>query len=163
MKVVSNILGSGESFSCHVYSRVRSPKKEQFKTTMTEAIIAGQIKSSYNITIKHNNSEIAMIFTNSPIKKNSGEYEGLSLTKTLKFNANKAFGTQQAVPARNAERAALSPPIRAEITATPIVATICRSTIFFIKASSHLQTIILCALYVTLLMETRVYTNVLTV
>lgn len=137
MKVVSNILGSGESFSCHVYSRVRSPKKEQFKTTMTEAIIAGQIKSSYNITIKHNNSTIAMILTNSPIKKKSGEYEGLNLTKTLKFNANNAFGTKQAKPARNAERAALSPPSRAETTATPIVATICRSTIFFIKVSRY--------------------------
>ena len=132
LQVVSNILGSGESFSCHVYSRVRSPKKEQFKTTIIVKIIAGQTKSLYNITISTNNSAIAMSLMNSPIRKNNGEDEGLNLPKALKFAANSAFGTEQAIPVNNAETAAFSPPKRAEIAATPNVAKICSKTILLI-------------------------------
>ena len=130
--MVSNILGSGESFSCHVYSRVKSPNKEQFRTTMIEKSIAGQTKSSYNITITTNKIAIAISLMNSPIMKMKAEFVGFRRTRIDIFNANNAFGTVQAMPDNNAEIAALPPPNRAEIAATPIVATVCKSMIFFI-------------------------------
>ena len=73
-----------------------------------------------------------MSLMNSPIRKNNGEDEGLNLPKALKFAANSAFGTEQAIPVNNAETAAFPPPKRAEIAATPNVAKICSKTILLI-------------------------------
>lgn len=116
------------------YSRVRrSPKKEQFRTTIIVTITAGQIKSSYNTTTRHNKSAIAMILMNSPIRKITGALFGLIFRKIPRFAAKIAFGSAQAKPLSNAETAALSPPSRAENTAITIVAKTCRYTIFLIK------------------------------
>ena len=118
------------------YSRVRrSPKKEQFRTTIIVMITAGQIKSSYNTTTRHSKSAIAMILMNSPIRKITGAFSGLTFKKIPRFAAKRAFGKAQARPLSNAETAASSPPSRAENAAITIVAKICRYTIFLIKSA----------------------------